>query len=114
MPFKVDVPNPPTAQPDQRVPVSRKWQLENHAEHAVIVILDLSFQPLPSFQNQRLDWFDHGRTLIPNVPRRGMFEARLLQRPCPKDLAQLIELDLLTNVELDKHQNRPTQGKRLS
>src|SRR5689334_7232647 len=111
MPFEIDVPNPPAPQPNQRVPVSRKCQLENYAEHAVVVILDLSFQPFPGFQNQWLNWLNHGRPLIANVSRGRMFKARLLQRPRPEDLPQLIELDLLTNIELDKHQHSSAQRR---
>src|ERR1700693_2813997 len=111
MPFEVDVPNPAAAQANQGVPVSRKWQLENHAEHAVIVVLDLSFEAFARFQNQWLDRLNHRRALIANVSRSGMFEAGLLECARPKNLAKLVELDLLTNIELDQNQHRAAQGK---
>ena len=68
--LKVDVPDPAAAQANQGVPVAGKGQLEDHAQDAVVVILDLPFEPLAAVQNQRLDRLDHRRPLIANVGRR--------------------------------------------
>ena len=42
-----------------------------------------------------------------------MFEAGLLEGARAENLAELVELDFLTNVELDKDQDRAAQGKSL-
>src|SRR5271169_214125 len=110
---EIGVPNPTAGEADQRVPVASKGQLEDHAEHAVIVVLDLDVEPFAAFEDQRLDRFDHWRTLETDVPRSRMLEASLLP-PSSEDVAQGVELDLLANVELDQHQHRPLQGLVLS
>ena len=65
--LEVDVPDPAAAQADQRVPVAGKRQLEDHAQHAVVVILDLAFEALATVQNQGIDRLHHRRTLIAHI-----------------------------------------------
>src|SRR5207302_9808442 len=100
--FKVHVPNPSAAQPNQGVPVSGKRQLENHAEHAIIVIFDLSFQAFAAVQHQSFDRLHYGWPLVPNIARSRILEAGLLQSACAKKLTQLVEANLLANIELNK------------
>ena len=109
--LKVHVPDPAAAHADQGVPVAGKRQLEDHAQHAVVVILDLAFQALATVQDQGFDGLDHRRPLVANVSRSGVLEAGLLQGAGAKNLPQLVEPDLFANVELDKDEDRPAQRR---
>ena len=60
---EVGIPNPAAGQADERVPVAGKRQLEDHAEYAVVVVLDLGVQALTAFEHQRLDALNHRRPL---------------------------------------------------
>src|SRR5712692_4971439 len=103
--FKVHIPHPAAAQTDQRVPVPREGQFENHAQHAIVVVLDLSFQTFTTFQNQRFNRLDDRGPLVANVAWSRMLEAGLLEGPRTENLAELIEPDLLAHVELNQHQD---------
>src|ERR1700674_1829406 len=105
---EVGIPNPAAGQADKRVPVAGKRQLEDHAQHGVIVVLDLDVKPFAAFKDQRLDRFDDRSAFKTDVSRSRVLEARLLP-PSSKDVAKGIEGDLFTDVELDQHQNRALQ-----
>ena len=105
---EIGVPNPAAGEADERVPVAGKRQLEDHAEHAVIVVLDLHVEAFAAFEDQRFDRLDDRSALEADVSRRRMLEAGLLAAGS-KDVAQRVEVDLLANVELDQHQHRPLQ-----
>src|SRR5580700_2572558 len=47
--LKVGIPNPATGKLDQLVPVAREWKLEDHADHAVIEVFNLSLEALATF-----------------------------------------------------------------
>ena len=102
---KVDVPDPAAAQANQRVPVAGKRQLEDHAQDAVVVILDLAFQALAAVEHQRLNGFDHRGPLVADVSGSRMLEAGLLQGAGAEDLAQLVEPDFFANIELDQDED---------
>ncbi len=109
--LKVDVPDPAAAHADQRVPVAGKRQLEDHAQYAVVVILDLTVKALAAVQHQGVDGFDDRRALVADVSGSGMLEAWVLYRTRAKDLAQLVEPDFFANVELDKDEDGPAQRR---
>ena len=58
--------------------------------------------------DQRLDLFDHRRTLEAHVSWSGLLEAGLLAAGS-KDVAEGIEVDLLADVELDQDEYRALQ-----
>src|SRR6476620_7875116 len=99
---EVDVPHPAAGQTNERLPVAGKRKLENDADHAVVVVLDLTVQPLATLQHKRLDRLHDGRTLIANVTWRGMLHAGLRDGASADDLAQPCQLDLFTHIELDQ------------
>src|ERR1700680_2351776 len=109
--FEVDIPDPAAAQAHQRVPIAGKRQLEDHAQHSVVVILDLSLEPLSALQNQLFGRRDHWGSLVPNVGRSGVLEVGLLQRARAKKLPQLVKTNFLANVELDEDENRAVQRR---
>src|SRR5690349_8594237 len=83
--LKVNVPDPAAAHADQGVPVAGKRQLEDHAQYAVVVILDLTLQPFTAVQNQWPDRFHDRRPLVANVSRSRVLEVGLLQGAGAKD-----------------------------
>src|ERR1700722_7960618 len=108
---EIDVPHPAAAKADQRVPAAAKWQFEDYADHAVVVILDLAIQTLAALEYQRLDRLDDRRTLVADVPRGGVLHAGMFDRAGPENLPQLVEFNLLANVELDQDKDRPLQRR---
>ncbi len=110
---KIRVPHPTAGEANKRVPIAGKLQFENYAQHAVIVILDLSVQTLTSLEHQWLNSFDHGRTLITDVSRSRMLKTRFLP-PSAEDVTQGVEANLLAHVELNQYKNGTLQGLVLS
>src|ERR1019366_5054861 len=106
---EIGVPNPAAGEADERVPVAGKGQLEDDAQNPVIVVLDLNVKALAAFENQRLDRFDNRGTLEADISGGRVLEARLLAAGS-EDVAQIVESDLFTDVELDQHQDRPLHG----
>ena len=101
---EVGVPNPAAGQANQRVPIAGKGQLEDDAQHAVVVVLDLDVETLAAFENQRLDRLDDRRTLEADVSGSGVLEAGLLAARA-EDVAEVVEADLFADVELDQDQD---------
>ncbi len=62
--LEVGVPNPAAGELHQLVPVAGKGQLEDHADHAVVEILDVALQALAAFKNQRFEDLFNRRTLV--------------------------------------------------
>src|ERR1700694_4944747 len=109
--FKVYVPDPAAAHADESVPVAGKRQLEHHAQHAVVVILDLALQPLTAVQNQRPNGLDDRWPLVADVSGSRVLEAGLFQSACTKDLTQLIKPDFFANVKLDEDEDGAAQRR---
>lgn len=93
------------------IPVAFEWKMQDDAYNTVVVILDLSFEPLPAFQQQRLQRFHHRRSLIPHVRRSGVFHLGLLLYFAFLDGLQPIEPQLLAHVKLDQYKDRPIQNR---
>src|SRR2546430_13484489 len=89
--LEIYVPYPPATQADHGVPVARERQLEDHAEDAIVVVLDLGLEAFAAVQDQRLDWFHDRGALIADISRCGMFEGGLFQSACVQELTQLVE-----------------------
>ncbi len=109
--FEVRVGRPAAGELDELVPVAGERQLEDQADDAVIVVLDLTFEALAAVEDQRVESFFDGRTLVANVSRSLVLEAGF-GGAGSEDLAELVKTDLFADVELDQDQNRPTQGCR--
>ena len=107
--LEVGVPNPAAGKLDQLVPVAGEGQLEDHADHAVVEILDVALQAFAAFEDQRFEDFFHRRTLVTDVAGSEVLEAGI-GGAGTQDLAQLVEANLLANVELDKNQHGAGQG----
>src|SRR4029077_7414200 len=88
---------------NQSLPVAGKRQLEDHAQYAVVVILDLAVQPFPAVQDQGLAVLSHLRALVLDVTWGWVLESSL-RDPGSEDLPELVEPDLLRHVELDQDQ----------
>src|SRR5215470_14014996 len=86
---EIRVPDPAAGDADKRVPVAGERELEDYAEHAVVVILDLSVEAFATFENQRLNALDHRRTLVLDVSWSRVLEAGLLA-PCAENVAKSI------------------------
>src|SRR5262249_52958991 len=106
---KVSVPNPPAGKANQGLPVTGERQLENHAENAVVVVLDLTVEALTAVENQRLNRFHYRGSLVLHVPWGRVFEAGFC-RAGSEDLPKFVEPNLFGDVKLDQDQNRPMQG----
>src|SRR5580698_497013 len=105
---EVGIPNPAASETDKRVPIARKWQLEYHAKHTVIVILDLHVKPFATFKNQRFNRLNHWSALKAHVSWSRMFKTSLLSASS-EDVTQSVKVYFLADIELDQHQNRPLQ-----
>src|SRR6266536_2978596 len=100
--------NPAAGETDERVPIAGKRQLEDDAQHAVVVVLDLGVETLAAFENQRLDRFDDRGTLEADVSGSGVLEAGLLAAGA-ENVAEGVEADLFADVELHQDQDRALQ-----
>ena len=95
----------------QVVPIAGERQLEHQADHAVVVILDLSVEAFTGFEDQGLDRLLNRRALVANVAGGMVLEAGI-DRPGAKDLAQVVEANLFANIKLDQDQGRPVERRR--
>ena len=75
------------------VPIALKAELQQHADDAVLVILDLRQQALAAAEHHRLKLLDHRRLLEANVFRSGVLEAGL-DPARAQNLAQRFQPDL--------------------
>src|SRR5208337_585867 len=108
--FEVRIPNPAAGKLNELVPIAGKRQFEDHADDAVVEVLDLALQTLAALKNQRLQSFFNRRTLEPDISRSHMFEAGI-DGARPKNTAKLIEANLFTDVKLDQNQDRTAQWR---
>jgi hypothetical protein len=107
--FEVGVGGPAGGKLDERVPVAGERQLEDQADDAVIVILDLALEALAAVEDERVEAFFDGRTLVADVSGSLMLEAGFGGAGA-EDLAEFVEADLFADVELDQDQDRAAQG----
>src|SRR5262249_9458131 len=107
---EVDIPDPTASQAHQGVPVAGKRKLEDDTQHAIVVILDLAVEALSAVEHQRIDGFDHRRPLVADVARGWVLERGLLQGASAENLAKLVQVDLLADVELNQDEDRPMNG----
>src|ERR1039458_6213580 len=96
----------------QAVPISRKRQLVNDADHAIVVILDFSFEALSAIELKRIERLDHRRSLVAHIRRGRVFHPRLRHGARTHRMLQMVEAQLFTYVELDQDQNKSTQTRR--
>lgn len=68
---EVNVPHPPAGKACQLVPASDKWELEDYAQYTVVVILDLSLEPLATLEDESLQ-----RLVPPGAAGSGQIPAR--------------------------------------
>src|SRR5271166_541196 len=95
--FELGVRNPARRQLHQGIPVSLKAQLKQHADYAVVVILDLRAQRFPAAQHYRIEPLYYRRLFEADILGRSMFEATLNPLRA-QDLAQLVQPDFFTDV----------------
>ena len=105
--LEVGVGGPAAGEFDERVPVAGEGQLEDEADDAVVVVLDLSGEALAAFEDQRLEGLLDRRALVADVGG-SLLEAGLGGAGW-EDLAELVEADLFADVELDQDQDRSAQ-----
>src|SRR5271157_1532383 len=108
--LEVRVGGPAAGNLNQVFPGAGKGQLEDQADDAVIVVLDLSLKPLAAVEDDRLERLHDRRPLVADVSRSLMLEAGV-GRARAEDFAQLVEPNLLADVELDQNQHRAAQGR---
>ena len=92
----------------RRVPPAGKREFEFEADDAVIVVLDLSGKALAGFEDQRLERFVYGRTLVADVCR-GLLEAGF-GGARGEEFAELVEADLFADVVLDEDEDGAVEG----
>jgi len=93
----------------QVLPVARECELINDADHAVVVILDLAFEPFAATQHQRIEWANHRRPLVAHIGRHGVLDLWLLHGARIHSLLQLVEAQLFAHVELDEDEHRSAE-----
>ncbi len=49
---KIHVPNPAAGEVDEAFPIAGKTELVDHADHAIVVILDFALEPFAAAQQQ--------------------------------------------------------------
>ncbi len=108
--FKVGIPNPTAGKLDQVVPVAGEGQLENHADHAIVEVFDLTLQALAAFEDQRFEDFFHRRTLEPHVSGSHVLKAGV-NGARAEDVAKLVEANLFADIELDHYQDGAAEGR---
>ena len=101
--FEVGVRGPAGGEFDQLLPVAGERELEDQADYAVVVILDLSGEALAGVEDQGLERLLDGRALVADVGW-GFFETGL-GGAGSDDLAEGVEADLFADVELDQDQD---------
>src|ERR1700688_4900073 len=107
--FEVRVPDPAAGKLYQLVPVAGKRQLEDHADHAVIEVLDVSLKALTAFEDKGFEGLFDRRTLVANVSGGEVLEAGV-DGAGAKNAAKLVEANFLANVKLDHHQHGAAEG----
>src|ERR1039458_9923072 len=93
-------------------PANRKRQLVTDADHAIVVILDFSFEALSAIELKRIERLDHRRSLVAHIRRGRVFHPRLRHGARTHRMLQMVEAQLFTYVELDQDQNKSTQTRR--
>src|SRR5580698_8945672 len=106
---EVDVPDPAAGEVDEILPVARKRKLIDDAGHAVVVVLDLSFQLFSRLKNERFERRDDGRPLVAHIRRRRVLHARLLHGARVDGLLQPIQQNLFADVKLNQHEHGAAQ-----
>jgi hypothetical protein len=96
--FEVGVGGPVGGELDQFLPVAGEGELEDQADYAVVVVLDLSGEALAGVEDQGLESFFDWGALVANVG--GSFETGL-GGAGSDDLTEGVEADLFADVELD-------------
>ena len=107
--FEVGVPNPAAGELDELIPVAGEGQLEDHADHAVVEILDVALQALAAFEDEGFEGLFDRRALEADVAGSEVLEAGIGGAGA-EDLAELVEANLFADVELDQNQDRAGQG----
>src|SRR2546429_9714970 len=87
--LKVRVRGPAARELYQGVPVAGEGELENQADHAVVVVLNVAFEALTAFEDQGLQSLLDGRALVADVSRGLVLEAGR-RSPGTEDIAQLV------------------------
>jgi hypothetical protein len=84
--------------------VSETHRLESwtkdHADHAIIEILDFTLKPLPAIEEQGFDVLLDRWALIANVSGRLMLETCICC-PGPENIAELVEAYFFAHIKLD-------------
>ena len=88
--LKVGVGSPAAGELRQRVPAAREWQLENQADYAVVVVLDVSFEALTALKDQGLQGLFHRRALVADVSGGLVLETGR-GRTGAEDIAQIVQ-----------------------
>jgi hypothetical protein len=104
MAVEVSLPHPAAGQLCQALPLAREGQLKNDAYHPIVVILDLRLQTFPVGQDNGLHPLHHGRPGKTYICRGGALES-WRYRPGSHNAPHLIQVNLLTHVVEDHHQD---------
>src|ERR1700683_5537772 len=83
------------------LPVAGEWKLEDQADNAVIVVLDLALEALAAFEDEWFEAFFDGGALEADVFGGLVLEAGF-GGAGSEELAEFVELDLFADVELDQ------------
>src|SRR5579859_948980 len=106
--LEVGVGGPAGGKFDELVPGTAEGQLEEQADDAVVIVLDLSREALAGFEDERLKRLFDRSALVADVGGRLLEAGFGLARG--EDLAEFVEADLFAYVELDQDQHHATQG----
>ena len=91
------------------VPVAGKRQFEDDADHAVVVVLDVTLQTLAALEDEGIESLFDGGALVTDVSGSKVFETGI-DGAGAEDLPKLVEANLFADVELDQDQHGSTQG----
>ena len=108
--FEVGVGGPAAGKLNERVPAAGERKFENEADDSVVVVLDLALEALSAVEDEGLERFLDGRTLVADVSGSLMLEAGL-GGAGSEDVAELVEADLFADVELDQDQDGAAEGR---